>query len=174
MLLGDADQGFLSTFLLWGAQGPVGLQTEKNTEVSEPDLLQPRALSCSPQGSAGLPGTGLGGTEGVDSCREMPCKEPGKEARNAWCGAQGHGPASQVCWPFHPPAEAALQPQRKCPPGPLPVPSLGTADSRLSEPHHLPVFCCSDEPGMSASLENAWFCLKKKKKKAVSVDSKMS
>lgn len=35
---------------------------------------------------------------------------------------------------------------------------LGTADSRLSEPHHLPVFC-SDEPGMSASLENAWFRL---------------
>ena len=108
-------------------------------------------LSCSPPER--LPA--LGGTEGVDSCREMPCKEPGKEARNAWCGAQGHGPASQVCWPLHPPAEAALQPQRKCPPGPLPVPSLGTADLRLSEPHHLPVFCCSDEPGMSASLENA-------------------
>lgn len=42
---------------------------------------------------------------------------------------------------------------------------LGTADSRLSDPYHLPVFCCSDEPGMLASLENAWFCLKKKKKK---------
>ena len=43
-------------------------------------------LSCSPPER--LPA--LGGTEGVDSCREMPCKEPGKEARNAWCGAQGH------------------------------------------------------------------------------------
>lgn len=36
MLLGDADQGFLSTFLLWGAQGPVGLQTEKNTALLQP------------------------------------------------------------------------------------------------------------------------------------------
>ena len=31
MLLGDADQGFLSTFLLWGAQGPLGPQTEETS-----------------------------------------------------------------------------------------------------------------------------------------------
>lgn len=37
-----------------------GVQVFKGrvSQVSEPDLLQPRAPSCSPQGSAGLPGTG--------------------------------------------------------------------------------------------------------------------
>lgn len=109
ILLSDADQGFLSTFLPSGAGA---LQDCRQRETA--------LLSCSPPER--LPA--LGGTEGVDNCRKMPCKEPGKEARNAWWGAQGHAPASQVCWPLHPPAETALPPQRKLPSGPLPVPSL--------------------------------------------------
>lgn len=155
MLLEDADRGFL----LWASQGPVTPQTKENRFALPQPFLKGQQLGVGPQV--------------LTAAEKCPAKSQGRKPET--CAGAPRGTVlpprstdpSTLCprlpftgeeVPARPPA--CSEPERRFS---WPLTGQGMTDSRLSEPHLLPAFCCPDKPGVSARLENVCLLFLKKK-----------